>query len=63
MPQSGKDTDLFRALVHQANVVFPNVSVTTCLFEAGTGAGPWRIRGIPGYGSCPYPITNEICRA
>jgi hypothetical protein len=45
MPQSGKDTDLFRALVHQANVVFPNVPVTTCLFEAGTGAGPWRIRG------------------
>ena len=50
MPQSGKDTDLFRALVHQANVVFPNVPVTTYLFEAGTDAGPWRIRGIPGYG-------------
>ena len=59
MPQSGKDTDLFRALVHQANVVFPNVPVTTYLFQAGTDAGPWRSRGIPVYGIYPYPITNE----
>lgn len=58
-PQSGKDTDLFRALVRQANVVFPNVPVTTYLFQAGTDAGPWRSRGIPVYGIYPYPITNE----
>jgi acetylornithine deacetylase/succinyl-diaminopimelate desuccinylase-like protein len=58
-PQSGKDTDLFRALVRQSNVVFPNVPVTTYLFQAGTDAGPWRSRGIPVYGIYPYPITNE----
>lgn len=56
---SGKDTDLFRALVKQSNVVFPGVPVTTYLFQAGTDASAWRSRGIPVYGIYPYPISSE----
>lgn len=56
---STKDTDLFRALVSQSNVVFPNVPVTTYLFQAGTDATAWRTRNIPVYGIYPYPISNE----
>ena len=32
---STKDTDLYRALVNQSNPVFPNVPVTTYLFQDG----------------------------
>ena len=56
---STKDTELFRALVQQSNAVFPNVPVTTYLFQAGTDAAPWRSRGIPVYGIYPYPISAE----
>ena len=56
---SSKDTDLFRALVHQSNAVFPGVPVTTYLFQAGTDAIAWRMRGIPVYGIYPYPISAE----
>ena len=56
---SPKDTELFRALVQQSNAVFPNVPVTTYLFQAGTDAAPWRSRGIPVYGIYPYPISAE----
>jgi acetylornithine deacetylase/succinyl-diaminopimelate desuccinylase-like protein len=40
-------------------VVFPNVPVTTYLFQAGTDASAWRTRNIPVYGIYPYPISNE----
>ena len=56
---STKDSELFRALVEQSNAVFPNVPVTTYLFQAGTDAGAWRSRGIPVYGIYPYPISAE----
>jgi acetylornithine deacetylase/succinyl-diaminopimelate desuccinylase-like protein len=56
---STKDSDLFRALVKQSNTVFPNVPVTTYLFQAGTDAAAWRSRGIPVYGIYPYPISAE----
>ena len=56
---STKDTDLFRALVKQSNVVFPGVPVTTYLFQAGTDAAAWRSRDIPVYGIYPYPISAD----
>ena len=59
MKPSTKDTDLYRALVRQSNVVFPNVPVTTYLFQAGTDAAAWRTRSIPVYGIYPYPISAE----
>ena len=59
MKPSTKDTDLYRALVKQSNVVFPNVPVTTYLFQAGTDAAAWRTRDIPVYGIYPYPISAE----
>jgi acetylornithine deacetylase/succinyl-diaminopimelate desuccinylase-like protein len=55
---SSQDTDLYRALVAQAKAVF-NAPVTPYLFQAGTDAAPWRSRGIPVYGTYPYPITAE----
>lgn len=59
MKPSTKDSDLFRALVRQSNVVFPNVPVTTYLFQAGADAAAWRTRNIPVYGIYPYPISAE----
>ena len=59
MKPSTKDTDLFRALVKQSNVVFPGVPVTTYLFQAGTAAAAWRSRDIPVYGIYPYPISAD----
>jgi acetylornithine deacetylase/succinyl-diaminopimelate desuccinylase-like protein len=59
MKPSTKDSELFRVLVEQSNVVFPGVPVTTYLFQAGTDAGAWRSRGIPVYGIYPYPISAE----
>ena len=59
MKPSTKDSELFRALVQQSNAVFPNVPVTTYLFQAGTDAAAWRSRGIPVYGIYPYPISAE----
>jgi len=56
---SSKDTELYRALVKQSNVVFPGVPVTSYLFQAGTDAGAWRSRDIPVYGIYPYPISAE----
>jgi acetylornithine deacetylase/succinyl-diaminopimelate desuccinylase-like protein len=54
-----KDTDLFRALLHSVQAVWPGAPVTTYLFQAGTDAFAWRSRGIPVYGVYPYPITAE----
>ncbi len=59
MKPSPKDTDLFRSIVKQSNVVFPGVPVTTYLFQAGTDAMAWRSKGIPVYGIYPYPISAD----
>ena len=56
---SSEDTDLYRALVEQAQSTFAGAPVTPYLFQAGTDARPWRIRGVPVYGIYPYPITAE----
>lgn len=55
---SSQDTELYRALVEQAKAVF-SAPVTPYLFQAGTDAGAWRSRGVPVYGTYPYPITAE----
>jgi acetylornithine deacetylase/succinyl-diaminopimelate desuccinylase-like protein len=57
--QSSEDTDLYRAYVNQARAAFPGAEVTSYLFPAGTDAAAWRSRGIPVYGTYPYPITRE----
>jgi acetylornithine deacetylase/succinyl-diaminopimelate desuccinylase-like protein len=59
MKPSSEDTDLYRALVHSANAVFPEAKVTPWLFQAGTDAFAWRSRGVPVYGIYPYPIDDE----
>lgn len=56
---SSTDTDLYRALVAGAKSVWPGVPVTTYLFQAGTDAFAWRSRGVPVYGTYPYPISSE----
>lgn len=56
---SSEDTDLFRALVKQAGIQFPGAEVTPYLFQAGTDAGAWRLRGVPVYGIYPYPIDAD----
>jgi acetylornithine deacetylase/succinyl-diaminopimelate desuccinylase-like protein len=57
--ESSKDTDLYRALVREAGIVWPGAPVTPYLFQAGTDAMAWRSRGIPVYGIYPYPISAE----
>lgn len=56
---SPQDTALYRALVAQAQRVFPGALVTPYLFQAGTDAAAWRSRGVPVYGIYPYPIDHE----
>lgn len=56
---SSEDTDLFRALTRAARTTFPGAEVTPYLFQAGTDAFEWRMRGVPVYGIYPYPITAE----
>jgi acetylornithine deacetylase/succinyl-diaminopimelate desuccinylase-like protein len=63
LPRSGGEspmnTDLYRALVESSGKVWPGVPVTPYLFQAGTDAFAWRMRGVPVYGIYPYPISNE----
>ena len=56
---SPQDTDLYRALGSSAKDVFPGALVTPWLFQAGTDAFAWRMRGVPVYGIYPYPIDSE----
>ena len=58
-PVSPDTTELYRALAASARKQFPGVEVTSYLFQAGTDAYPWRIRGVPVYGIYPYPIDAE----
>jgi acetylornithine deacetylase/succinyl-diaminopimelate desuccinylase-like protein len=59
MAASTQDTDLYRALVSQSKVVYPEAAVTPYLFQAGTDSFAWRMRNIPVYGIYPYPIDAE----
>ena len=56
---SSQDTELYRALVSQSKAVYPEAAITPYLFQAGTDASAWRMRGIPVYGIYPYPISAE----
>jgi acetylornithine deacetylase/succinyl-diaminopimelate desuccinylase-like protein len=56
---STQASELYRALVRQANAVYPEAAVTPYLFQAGTDSIAWRSRGVPVYGIYPYPIDNE----
>jgi acetylornithine deacetylase/succinyl-diaminopimelate desuccinylase-like protein len=58
-PASSTDTDLYRALQFHAERIWPRAEVTPALFEAGTDALAWRMRGVPVYGIYPYPVDNE----
>ncbi|WP_040162061.1 M20/M25/M40 family metallo-hydrolase [Mobilicoccus massiliensis] len=53
------DNPLFSAISASARQTYPEATFTPALFEAGTSLGPWRKKGIPGYGVYPYVITNE----
>jgi acetylornithine deacetylase/succinyl-diaminopimelate desuccinylase-like protein len=59
MEPSSQETDLYRALASQAKKSFPEAEVTPWLFQAGTDAFAWRMRGVPVYGIYPYPIDDE----
>jgi len=60
---SSEQTELFQALVKSSQTQFPGAEVTPYLFQAGTDAGAWRTRGIPVYGTYPYPIdADELTR-
>jgi acetylornithine deacetylase/succinyl-diaminopimelate desuccinylase-like protein len=56
VPESTKATALYEALVRNAQRTYPSAKVTPYLFQAGTDAGPWRLRNVPVYGIYPYPI-------
>lgn len=56
MPESSKNSDLYRALVASAKKTYPTAVVTPYLFQAGTDAFAWRSKNIPVYGIYPYPI-------
>ena len=52
------DTPLYRAISQAAAATYPQATFTPALFEAGTSLGPWREKGVPGYGVYPYVIDN-----
>lgn len=52
------DTPLYEAISQAAVQTYPGAVFAPALFEAGTSLGPWRQRGIPGYGIYPYVIDN-----
>ncbi|MBI2685698.1 MAG: M20/M25/M40 family metallo-hydrolase [Acidobacteria bacterium] len=56
---SPQNNELYKALMSSASKVYPTAKVTPYLFQAGTDAGAWRSRGIPVYGTYPYPIDHE----
>ncbi|MGO4340374.1 M20/M25/M40 family metallo-hydrolase [Pedococcus sp. 2YAF34] len=53
------DTPLYKAIQQSSVQTYPGARFTPALFEAGTSLGPWRAKGIPGYGVYPYVISNE----
>jgi acetylornithine deacetylase/succinyl-diaminopimelate desuccinylase-like protein len=59
MQPSSEATELYRSLATHAKRTYPEAEVTPYLFNAGTDAKAWRVRGIPVYGIYPYPITRD----
>jgi acetylornithine deacetylase/succinyl-diaminopimelate desuccinylase-like protein len=55
---SSENTDLYRALEKSAREEY-KAEVTPYLFQAGTDAPTWRVRGIPVYGIYPYAIDAD----
>ena len=53
------DTPLYKAIKQSSVQTYPGARFSPALFEAGTSLGPWRKKGIPGYGVYPYVISNE----
>jgi acetylornithine deacetylase/succinyl-diaminopimelate desuccinylase-like protein len=53
------ETPLFEAISQASVQTYPGARFSPALFEAGTSLGPWRQKGIPGYGVYPYVISNE----
>ena len=58
-PPADLDTPLYGAIEASAASTYPESVFTPALFEAGTSLGPWRAKGIPGYGVYPYVIDND----
>ena len=59
---SSTDTELYQALARESKAQWPTAEVTPYLFQAGTDAAAWRMRGVPVYGIYPYPISNDELR-
>ncbi len=53
------NTPLFQGISQASVKTYPGAVFTPALFEAGTSLGPWREKGIPGYGVYPYVIDND----
>jgi acetylornithine deacetylase/succinyl-diaminopimelate desuccinylase-like protein len=58
-PPADVDTPLFKGISQASVKTYPGAVFTPALFEAGTSLGPWREKGIPGYGVYPYVIDND----
>ncbi|WP_068260357.1 M20/M25/M40 family metallo-hydrolase [Janibacter limosus] len=58
-PPADLDTDLWRALSDASETTYEDTPFAPALFEAGTSLGPWREKGVPGYGVYPYVLSNE----
>lgn len=52
------ETPLYRSISRASAKTYPDAVFAPALFEAGTSLGPWREKGIPGYGVYPYVIDN-----
>lgn len=53
------ETPLYQAISQASVQTYPGAVFAPALFEAGTSLGPWREKGIPGYGVYPYVIDND----
>ena len=58
-PPADLDTDLWKAMEAASEKTYEGTPFAPALFEAGTSLGPWRAKGVPGYGVYPYVINNE----
>ena len=58
-PPADLDTDLWKALSSASEKTYEDTPFAPALFEAGTSLGPWREKGVPGYGVYPYVLSNE----
>ena len=58
-PAADIDTDLWKALSSASEKTYADTPFAPALFEAGTSLGPWREKGVPGYGVYPYVLSND----